>query len=75
MTFKIDELGGHAFYKNEMSGWRPGWWFKSERGLSNGQCFGPWATPDAALEWGPAHAACYGVKVATVIDESKTESI
>ncbi len=69
MTFKLDELGGHAFYREpptkDSTIPKKGWYFISERGQSKGATFGPWATSESALEWGPAHAACSGVELAT----------
>ncbi len=65
MSFKLDELGGHAVYKNVTGFYYPGWYFISERGLSKGQTFGPWDTPELALEFGPVHAVCAGVEMAT----------
>lgn len=82
MSFKVSELHGQAFYRRgeAASAWKgpgyegPGWWFESNHGLTAGLEFGPFATPDAALEHGPPLAACYGVELATAIDESRTEA-
>ena len=83
MSFKLEELGGHAFYQglpgpqDQLNfGWKPGWYFISERGLSKGKTFGPWPTPDSALECGPVQATCFGVEMATRLrDENHQDEL